>query len=148
MKCPSCDFQQTKVIDSRASDNNTSIRRRRECESCNFRFTTFEKALTTKIIVIKKDGSSEPYDRSKLEKAILVACGKRPVSLEKIREGLSELESKWAHQKGISVKSSSIGKDVVELLRNLDDIAFIRFASVYKQFKDVETFKKELDKIL
>ena len=84
----------------------------------------------------------------KLEKAILVACGKRPVSLEKIREGLSELENKWAQTKGMSINSSEIGKDIVEFLRGIDDVAFIRFASVYKQFKDVETFKKELDKIL
>ncbi len=146
MKCPSCGFESTKVIDSRVSDNGTSIRRRRECEKCEFRFTTFEKAQTSNVMVHKKDGSTEPYDREKLEKAILIACGKRRVSLSKIREKISELEEKWSQKK--EVHTTEIGEDVVEMLRDIDEIAFIRFASVYKQFKDVETFKKELEKIL
>jgi len=100
---------------------------------------------TTNLMVEKKDGSVEPYDREKLERGILIACGKRPVSLEKIREKLSELEEKWAGEK--TIKSQKIGEDIVEMLRLLDDIAFIRFASVYKEFKDVETFKKEISKI-
>ena len=146
MKCPSCDFENTKVIDSRVSENGTSIRRRRACERCDYRFTTFEKAQSSSIVVHKKDGSTQPYDREKLEKAILIACGKRNISLSKIREKLSELEEKWAFKK--EVYSTEIGEDVVEMLRTIDEIAFIRFASVYKQFKDIETFKKELEKIL
>lgn len=146
MKCSSCGSEQTKVVDSRVADNGTSIRRRRECEACEFRFTTFEKAQTNNLMVHKKDGSTEPYDREKLEKAIMIACGKRRVSLSRVREKLSELEEKWAPKK--EVNTTQIGEDVVEMLRELDEIAFIRFASVYKQFKDVETFKKELEKIL
>ena len=146
MKCPSCDFENTKVVDSRVSESGSSIRRRRECEQCGFRFTTFEKSQTNSLMVHKKDGSTEPYDREKLERAIMNACGKRRVSLAKVREKLSELEERWSAKKEIA--ATNIGEDVVEMLRALDEIAFIRFASVYKQFKDVETFKKELEKIL
>jgi transcriptional repressor NrdR len=145
MKCPSCGFEDSKVIDSRTSDGGSAIRRRRECPECSFRFTTFERMQTTNLMVEKKDGSAEAYDREKLERGILVACGKRPVSIEKIREKLSELEEKWAGEKIIS--SQTIGKDIVEMLRQLDDVAFIRFASVYKEFKDVETFKQEISNI-
>ncbi len=148
MKCSSCQSDQTKVIDSRLSDGGTSIRRRRECEDCEFRFTTFERYQTVNLTVRKKDGVTEPYDREKLEKGILIACGKRPVSVESIREKLTELEEKWGRDKNKVVESKKIGEDVVEMLREIDDIAFIRFASVYKQFKDVESFKKELEKIL
>ena len=146
MKCPSCGFENTKVVDSRTSDSGTSIRRRRECEQCGYRFTTFEKSQTNNLLIHKKDGSTEPYHREKLERAIMIACGKRRVSLTKVRENLSELEEKWTVKK--EIHSTAIGEDVVEMLRDLDEIAFIRFASVYKQFKDVETFKKELEKIL
>ncbi|MCK5460811.1 transcriptional repressor NrdR [Candidatus Gracilibacteria bacterium] len=145
MKCPSCSFENTKVVDSRISDVGTSIRRRRECEKCEFRFTTFERAQLHNLMVRKKDGTVEHYNREKLERAILIACGKRPISLEKVREKLLELEEKWG--KGKEVDSREIGEGVVDLLRDLDEIAFIRFASVYRQFKDVETFKKELEKI-
>jgi transcriptional repressor NrdR len=100
---------------------------------------------TTNLMVEKKDGSVEPYDREKLERGILIACGKRPVSLEKIREKLSEFEEKWAKEK--TIKSQKIGEDIVSMLRDLDDVAFIRFASVYKEFKDVETFKQEISNI-
>ncbi len=145
MKCPSCDFEDSKVIDSRTSDGGSAIRRRRECPECSFRFTTFERMQTTNLMVEKKDGSVEPYDREKLERGILIACGKRPVSLEKIREKLSEFEEKWAKEK--TIKSQKIGEDIVSMLRELDDVAFIRFASVYKEFKDVETFKQEISNI-
>ncbi len=146
MKCSSCGFDNTKVVDSRVSENGSSIRRRRECEECGFRFTTFEKSQTNSLMVHKKDGSTEAYDREKLERAIMIACGKRRVSLVKVREKLSDMEERWSVKKDI--KAAEIGENVVEMLRGLDEIAFIRFASVYKQFKDVETFKKELEKIL
>ena len=146
MKCPSCQFENTKVIDSRVNDSGTSIRRRRECEKCEFRFTTFEKTQTNNLMVHKKDGSTQSYDREKLEKAIMIACGKRRVSLSVIREKISELEETWSQKK--EIKSHQIGEDVVEMLKEVDEIAFIRFASVYKQFKDVDTFRKELEKIL
>lgn len=145
MKCPSCAFENTKVIDSRNTDSGNSIRRRRVCEKCDFRFTTFERIQLHNLMVHKKDGTVESYEREKLEKAILIACGKRKISLEKIREKLYEMEEKWGRRKEIS--SNEIGTEVIEMLKELDEIAFIRFASVYKQFKDVETFKKELEKI-
>ncbi len=146
MKCPSCGFEDTKVIDSRVSDTGSSIRRRRECEKCEFRFTTFERPQTTNLMVEKKDKTSEPYDREKLEEGILTACGKRPISIEQLRENLSALEEKWGKEKVVA--SSKIGEDVMNMLKELDEIAYIRFASVYRQFKDVETFKQELGKIL
>ena len=145
MKCSSCSFENTKVVDSRVTETLNSIRRRRECERCGFRFTTFEKPQTASLMIHKKDGSTEPYDREKLEKAIMIACGKRRVSLSKIREKISELEESWAAKK--ELHSDQVGHDVVEMLRGVDDVAFIRFASVYKEFKDIETFKAELGKI-
>jgi len=145
MKCPSCGYEDSKVVDSRVTDAGTAIRRRRECPKCEFRFTTFERSQTANLMVEKKDGVFEPYDREKLEKGILTACGKRPVSIEKIRECLTELEEKWGRDKVIS--SKKIGEDVIEMLRQIDEVAFIRFASVYKQFKDVETFKDEISRI-
>ncbi len=146
MNCPSCNFEDTKVIDSRLTSGGQAIRRRRECGECEFRFTTFERLQNANLMVRKKDQTVEPYDREKLEKAILIACGKRPVSIEKIREKITELEEKWGKNK--EVDTSIVGEDIVEMLKDIDEIAFIRFASVYKQFKDVETFKKELEKIL
>lgn len=143
MKCPVCHDEQSRVVDSRLTENGNSTRRRRECESCSFRFTTFERAQSLELTVSKKDGSSEPYVRVKLEKAILIACGKRPIPLENIREKLSELEEKWGKKRTVS--SEKIGEDVVAMLRSIDDVAFIRFASVYKQFQDLESFKKALD---
>lgn len=146
MKCPRCNFENTKVIDSRVSDGGLSIRRRRECDKCEFRFTTFERLQTVNLMVCKKDGTTEPYDRAKLEKGILIACGKRPISIEQLREKLTTLEEKWGKEKVVA--SSKLGIDVVKTLKEIDEISYIRFASVYKQFKDVETFKKELSKIL
>lgn len=145
MNCPSCAFENTKVVDSRNTDNGNSIRRRRVCEKCEFRFTTFERIQLHNLMVQKKDGTVESYERAKVEKAILIACGKRKISLEKIREKLFEMEELWGRSKEIT--SNKIGMEVIEMLKELDEIAFIRFASVYKQFKDVETFKKELEKI-
>lgn len=133
----------SKVIDSRVTNNGQVIRRRRECLLTGRRFTTFERIQGYNLIVIKRDGTSEPYDREKLEKGIMIACGKRAVSLEKIQNHLSELEEKWV--KSEKVESSVIGEDVMRLLKDIDDVAYIRFASVYKKFKDIETFKKALD---
>lgn len=137
---------ESKVIDSRITDNGKAIRRRRECTQTGQRFTTFERIQASNLMVQKKDGTTEPYDREKLEKGIMIACGKRPVELDKILEKLSDLEEGWGSQK--TVLSQTIGEDVVEMLRNVDEIAYIRFASVYKRFKDVETFKKEFESLL
>ena len=146
MKCRKCGCENTKVVDSRVTDNGNAIRRRRECEDCKYRFTTFERVQTTNLVVEKTDGVTEPYDRAKLERGILAACAKRPVSIVQIREKLTKLEEEWG--KSDIIKSKKIGEDIIEMLKEIDDIAYIRFASVYRQFKDVETFKKEFEKLL
>ncbi len=146
MKCRKCGFESTKVVDSRITDHGNAIRRRRECEKCEYRFTTFERVQASNLMVEKTDGTTEPYDRDKLERGILVACAKRPVSIKKIREKLTELEEEWGKEPVI--KSQKIGADIIELLKNIDDIAYIRFASVYRKFRDVETFKKEFENLL
>ncbi len=144
MKCNACGCENSKVIDSRVADEGRSIRRRRECEECGFRFTTFERTQAATILVEKRDGTAEPYDREKLEKGILIACGKRPVSIMKIRENLTILEEKWA--KGQLVRAEKIGEDVIEMLLQVDLIAFIRFASVYRDLRDMESFRAEFEK--
>ena len=146
MKCIKCDCENTKVVDSRVTDHGKSIRRRRECEECKYRFTTFERIQSANLVVEKTDGMTEPYDRAKLERGIMSACAKRPVSALKIREKLTELEEIWGKD-GI-VKSREIGENIINMLREIDDIAYIRFASVYRQFRDVETFKKEFEKLI
>ena len=146
MKCRKCDCENTRVVDSRITDHGNSIRRRRECEECKYRFTTFERVQASNLVVEKSDGTTEPYDREKLERGILVACAKRPISVQKIREKLTELEESWGKEP--VVKSKKIGAGIIDMLKELDDIAYIRFASVYRKFKDVETFKKEFEKLL
>lgn len=147
MNCPKCKNIETKVVDSRLAEQGKVIRRRRECEKCERRFTTFERAEMASLIVKKKDGTFEPYNRTKLENGIWIACGKRPVTQEQIDKMITSLEEKWSvNKKGIS--SQKIGKDVVEGLKKLDQIAYIRFASVYRSFKDVDEFKEELTKLL
>jgi len=141
MKCPACGDENSKVIDSRTTDEGRSIRRRRECEECAFRFTTFERSQSANLLVEKRDGTAEPYDREKLEKGILIACGKRPVSVAAMREQLSQLEEKWGKEQ--IVRADRIGEDVIEMLLHIDHVAFIRFASVYREISDVDTFKKE-----
>ena len=138
MHCPACEFRDTKVVDSRLSDIGHSIRRRRQCDKCHFRFTTFERIQTAELIVIKRDETTEPYDRDKIERGILTACSKRPVSLERIREKLNELEDRWGKSKEISTQI--IGSKIMKILRELDEIAFIRFASVYQNFNSVAEF--------
>ncbi|MDH3324635.1 MAG: transcriptional regulator NrdR [Candidatus Peregrinibacteria bacterium] len=141
MKCPNCGFESSKVIDSRVSDGGLAIRRRRECEKCEFRFTTFERSQMTSLLVEKRDGEIEPYDREKLERGILISCGKRPKTIAQVREKFFELEEKWSAKK--IVRSKQIGEDVLQMLREVDEIAFIRFASIYKKFTDAEMFMKE-----
>jgi transcriptional repressor NrdR len=147
MICPKCKTPDTKVIDSRDSEQGKAIRRRRECEKCEWRFTTFERGEISSLMVKKKDGTSEPYSRTKLEQGIWIACGKRPVTQTQIDEMISALEEKWAINKK-TISSQTIGNDVIEALKKLDHIAYIRFASVYRSFKDVDEFKKELNKLL
>lgn len=147
MICPKCKYKSTSVVDSREANEGRSIRRRRECEKCQHRFTTFEKVETANFLVVKKDGSRENYDRSKVERGVWHACEKRPVSQEQISEMLDRLEEVWSAS-GKEVPSDTIGRDVMHALKVIDEVSYIRFASVYRQFKDVETFKEELQKLL
>lgn len=148
MKCPFCGAELTKVVDSRPSDDNNSIRRRRQCESCGRRFTTYEKLETFPIMVVKKDNNREPYDRSKIEAGILRACHKRPVSIQRINQLIDEVENKIFSLDAKEVSSSMVGEIVMDKLKDLDAVAYVRFASVYREFKDVNTFADEIMKIL
>lgn len=142
MQCPSCKSIDCSVIDSRLTENNTAIRRRRKCETCGNRFTTFERLRAADVIVVKKDQTREQYDREKLEHGIWRACGKRPVTQAQISDILTALEEKWSTKK--EIPSSEIGNDVLEALKNLDPVAYIRFASVYQRFTDVKSFQRAI----
>lgn len=144
MRCPYCGFLDSKVIDSRPSDVGTSIRRRRECTKCSKRFTTYEKVETISIAVIKKDNSRQPFNREKVLKGIITACEKRPISLPLMEKIADDIESELYQTQEREIESTRIGEKVMEKLRNLDDVAYVRFASVYKSFDDIETFMKEL----
>ena len=146
MHCPRCKSPDTAVVDSRLAEDGRAIRRRRECDKCDHRFTTFERQEMGMLIVIKRDGTREPYSRSKLERGLWLACTKRPVTREKIDRILNELEEKWAANKK-EVSSGTIGQDVMKALKKLDQVAYIRFASIHREFKDVEEFKEELGKL-
>jgi len=148
MRCPYCGYMQSKVIDSRPTDEGNSIRRRRECESCRKRFTTYEKIEDITIMVIKKDGTRELFDRDKIIKGILRACEKRPVALADVERAVADIESSISSSGASEVVSTKVGELVMEKLKELDEIAYVRFASVYRQFKDVNSFLEELEKIL
>ena len=148
MKCPYCNESDTKVIDSRPADDNSSIRRRRQCESCGKRFTTYEKLETMPLMVIKKDESRETYDRSKIEAGITHSCHKRPVSTQQINTVIDEIENQIFNMEEKEVPTSVIGELVMEKLKMLDEVAYVRFASVYREFKDVNTFIDEIGKLL
>ena len=147
MKCPYCNAEDTKVIDSRPAEESNSIRRRRQCESCGRRFTTYEKIETIPVMVSKKDNNREPYDRSKIESGILRACHKRPVSIHQINELVDEIENMIFNREEKEIKSSEIGEIVMDKLKDLEEVAYVRFASVYREFKDVSTFLEELEKL-
>ncbi len=146
MHCPRCKSEMTSVVDSRLTEDGRAIRRRRECDTCHHRFTTFERQELASMIVVKRDGTREPYSRSKLERGIWLACTKRPISQKKIDDLLNKLEEKWSANKE-EVASTTIGKDVMGALKKLDEVAYIRFASVHREFKDVEEFKEELGRL-
>lgn len=147
MKCPYCGTDNTKVIDSRPSDENSVIRRRRQCDSCGRRFTTYEKVETIPLMVIKKDNNREPFDRSKIESGIIRACHKRPVSTEAINDAVNLIESQIFTIEVKEIQSSLIGEMVMEQLKKLDEVAYVRFASVYREFRDVNSFLSELEKL-
>lgn len=148
MKCPFCNHENTRVIDSRPADENNSIRRRRMCDECSKRFTTYEKIETIPLIVIKKDDNRETYDRSKIEAGILRACHKRPVSAESINLLVDSVETEVFNREEKEVQSRVIGEMVMNKLKDLDAVAYVRFASVYREFKDINTFMDELKKVL
>lgn len=147
MICPKCKKPDTRVLDSRDTNDGREIRRRRECELCRFRFTTFERIDTTNFIVIKKDGSREPYQREKILSGLWKACEKRPVTEAQVEAVVNRLEDRLSTH-GKEIPSAMIGEEVMDAVRDLDEVAYIRFASVYRQFKDVDSFKKELAKLL
>ena len=148
MKCPFCGHENTRVIDSRPADDNNSIRRRRVCDECDKRFTTYEKVETIPIIIIKKDNNRETYDRAKIEAGILRACHKRPVSAARISQIVEEVETAIFSYEDKEIPSSIIGELIMAKLKDLDAVAYVRFASVYREFKDVNTFMDELKKVL
>lgn len=148
MKCPFCNKDSSRVIDSRPADDNTSIRRRRECENCGRRFTTYEKVETIPLIVIKKDKNREPYDKNKIRSGIVRSCHKRPVSMEQIEATVEAIETAIFNMEEKEVESIHIGEIVMEKLKDLDEVAYVRFASIYREFKDVETFMDELKKMV
>lgn len=148
MKCPFCAEDNTRVIDSRPADENNSIRRRRECDACGRRFTTYEKVETIPLIVIKKDKNREPYNRAKIASGIVKSCHKRPVSAEQIEQCLDNIETKIFNLEAKEIESTVIGEIVMDEIENLDPVAYVRFASVYREFKDVSTFMDELKKLL
>ncbi len=148
MKCPYCNQENTRVIDSRPAEDNNSIRRRRECAEWGKRFTTSEKIETIPLIIIKKDNNRETYDRGKIEAGVLRACHKRPVSANQITALVNEVENEICSLEDKEIPSRIIGELVMNKLKDLDMVAYVRFASVYREFKDVETFMDELKKVL
>ena len=148
MKCPFCGHENTRVIDSRPADDNNSIRRRRVCDECDKRFTTYEKVETIPLIIIKKDNNRETYDRSKIEAGVLRACHKRPISAAQITQLIDEVETDIFSREEKEVSSAIIGELVMNKLKDLEAVAYVRFASVYREFKDINTFMDELKKVL
>lgn len=148
MKCPFCNHENTRVIDSRPAEDNNSIRRRRVCDECGKRFTTYEKIETIPLIIIKKDQNRETYDRSKIEAGVLRACHKRPVSVSQITQLVDEVENEISGMEEREIPSALIGEKIMTKLKGLDPVAYVRFASVYREFKDVNTFMDELRKVL
>ncbi len=148
MRCPYCEHSESKVIDSRESKNGLSIRRRRECLSCKRRFTTYEKIEEILFMVVKKDGRRQSFDNQKLLRGLLKACEKRPVPLVKLEEIVEEIESKLQERAEKEMNASEVGKFVMKKLKGLDKVAYVRFASVFREFKDVAEFKQELESLL
>ena len=148
MKCPFCGYEESKVIDSRPTDEGEKIRRRRECISCTKRFTTYEIIETVPIVVVKKDKSRQAFDRVKLFNGMLRACEKRPFSIDQIEKVVTDIETELQNSLDREVTSVHIGELVMDKLKELDEVAYVRFASVYRQFKDINTFMDELTKLL
>lgn len=148
MKCPYCGYKESKVVDSRPADEGNSIRRRRECLACEKRFTTYETMESLPMVVIKKDGSRQSFDRNKVLSSMLRACEKRTVPLAKLEELTDEIEQNLQNSLEREITTDMVGEQVMEKLRGVDEVAYVRFASVYRQFKDISTFMEELNKLL
>ncbi len=148
MKCPYCGYEEDKVIDSRPTDEGFAIRRRRECSKCMRRFTTYEKVESLPLMVIKKDKTRQPFNREKLLNGLLRACEKRPVSITDLEKLVEEIEAQIYNSFQREISSQAIGEMIMARLKNLDEVAYVRFASVYRQFKDINTFMDELHKLL
>ena len=148
MKCPFCGYAESKVIDSRPADEGASIRRRRECLACHKRFTTYETMESLPLMVVKKDGSRQSFDRNKVMNGLIRACEKRPVSFSTMEEIVNEIEQTLQNEMEREVSSAEIGELVMERLKKVDEVSYVRFASVYRQFKDINTFMRELNKLL
>ncbi|WP_066194689.1 MULTISPECIES: transcriptional regulator NrdR [Gracilibacillus] len=148
MRCPHCHYKNTKVLDSRPIEEGRTIRRRRECESCHFRFTTFERIEEVPLIVVKKEGTREEYSRDKLLRGLIRACEKRPVALEELENIAIEIETELRNRGTSEVKSDEIGEMVMDRLVDVDEVAYVRFASVYRQFKDISVFLDELKDLI
>lgn len=148
MKCPYCSFAESKVIDSRPTEDGTAIRRRRECSKCEKRFTTYEKLETISLVVIKKDNSRQPYDRNKLLSGIIRACEKRPISLAQMESIVDDIEAELYQTMLREIDSSDIGERVMRKLQDLDEVAYVRFAAVYKRFNDIHAFMEELNGLI
>ena len=147
MKCPFCFFEESKVIDSRSADDNTTIRRRRECLNCGKRYTTYEKIENIPIQVIKKDSTRENFNKDKIVNGLIIACQKRPISRNQIEKLADEIERDISNKMITEVQSKDIGEMVMEKLKELDEISYVRFASVYRQFKDIDTFLEEIENL-
>ncbi|MFY0542951.1 transcriptional regulator NrdR [Brevibacillus sp. H7] len=148
MRCPFCEYNGTRVLDSRPFNNNKSIRRRRECEACERRFTTFEMVEETPLLIVKKDGTREEFSREKVLRGLVRACEKRPVSLEILENVVNEIEKELRSSGQSEIPSKDVGEKVMERLYYVDEVAYVRFASVYRQFKDINVFMRELEELL
>lgn len=148
MRCPFCGYPESKVVDSRPTDESSSIRRRRECLSCSKRFTTYETVESLPLVVVKKDGGRETFDRNKILNGLVKACEKRPVPLAVLEKAASDIEQQLLNCLSREVKTEYIGELVMDKLKDIDEVAYVRFASVYRQFKDINTFMSELSKLL
>lgn len=148
MKCPFCSFNESKVVDSRSTDDNTTIRRRRECLKCNKRYTTYEKIEDIPILVVKKDSTRENFNKEKIVNGLIIACQKRPVSRNQIEEIANGIEKSISNQMIAEVQSEIIGEMIMDRLKEIDEVSYVRFASVYRQFKDINTFREEINRLM
>ena len=148
LKCPFCFFDESKVVDSRSTDDNTTIRRRRECSSCGRRYTTYEKIEDIPILVVKRDSTRENFNKEKIVNGLIIACQKRPVSRKQIEEIAEDIEKKISNKMLTEIESETIGEMVMEKLKEIDEISYVRFASVYRQFKDINTFLEEITRLM